>query len=1249
MKGYVLVFLAFAIVVSCVFFLRPAETGHASTADPFDDIKPQYVQAAKFARSPKVSSLAAKPAFPGKKIKDPDSETVVLPSNQKADTVEAPGAVHDADAAPANPSVVPMPTPSLSFDGIYNTQNGETYGLYFIPSDTNGDVGQNHYVQATNALVRMFDKTGNPVTPPLRISDIFAPLGTLCATRNDAQPVVLYDTLADRWLLSQYCQAFPPFRQMVAVSQTGDPTGAWNLYEFVMPNNRLNDYTKFGVWTDGYYMTDDEFVGDEFRGNGLFAFDRQKMLSGDPTAGYVYFNVPSPVTVRQSSFLPADLDGYNPPPPGSPNVFASYSANEYGQPADALRLFNFHADFQNPALSTFSERAGSPLPVAAFDPTSPNGRADIAVPSPGEMLDSESDRLMYRVAYRNFGDHESLVINQTVRMDPVGFPYRAGVRLYELQSSGGGPYAVHEQSTLSDPVSSLWMAGAAQDNQGNIAAEYSIADAMKPPSIEYRGKLASEPAGTFRTPAVLIPGTGVQTALGYRWGDYTGMTVDPVDDCTFWMTNQYYTAESQAESPFSWLTRIGKFKFDECTAAPKATFTGMVTNAVTSQPVAGARVTASAYRRDTSASGSYGNMLVLPGTYTLTASAKGYISQSFELSITNGQVVTQNFQLQPVPEIGSTGASIASESCAPNHAPDPGEMVTMNVSLRNTGAAATQNLTAALIRSGGVLEPGPAQNYGALAVNGAAVSRPFTFRVAPGIGCGGTVTLTLSLTDGAVSRGTVSIPLQVGTPKIAFQENFDRAARPSLPAGWTTSATGGQTIWTSTNARSESAPNSMFSPDPFQVGVNEVVSPAFAITSPNAKVSFRNWYELETTFLRNRLYDGAVLEIKIGTSDWQDILAAGGVFETGGYDDGLIDSCCQNPLMGRRGWSGRSGVNLTSEFITSRAKLPAAAAGQNVQLRWRVGTDVGTFREGMYIDDLVVTDGFTCACGSFAATRPPFDFDGDGKTDLSVFHPTDTPGAPDFSVRNSSNNGLQEITWGSSGDTAAVADFDGDGKADVAVFRPSEGNWYALRSSDAAVIALHFGLSGDRPVPADYDGDGRADIAVFRLAEGNWYYLRSSDGQFFGGHWGANGDLPVQGDYDGDGKADLAVFRPSDGAWYILGSTQGYFAQHFGLTGDKPVAGDFDGDGKSDFVVFRPSDKIWYLLRSDLGFTAVNFGLATDTPLQVDLDGDGSRDIAVYRAAGNSWFYLRSSDGVFAAGNFGSAGDTPVPSIYVGP
>jgi hypothetical protein len=339
------------------------------------------------------------------------------------------------------------------------------------------------------------------------------------------------------------------------------------------------------------------------------------------------------------------------------------------------------------------------------------------------------------------------------------------------------------------------------------------------------------------------------------------------------------------------------------------------------------------------------------------------------LTLTNGQTATQNFALQPAAVIENGGVQISSESCGVNGGPEPGETVTYAVALRNTGLRDTTSLTATLLATGGVTNPGGPQTYGVLAVNGPAITRPFSFTVSSGVTCGALVTMTLQLQDGAENLGAISINLQTGTPKIAFRQNFDRNQQAQLPPRWTQSEIRlnpideppGDRNWRIGTARSSSGLKSAFSPDPIYPGVNEMVTPVFRIATQGARLTFRNWYELETTFLRNRLYDGSVLEIKIGSSDWQDILAAGGAFESGGYD-GTIDGCCQNPLAGHLGWSGRSGINQVSEFITTSARLPAAAAGQTVQLRWRVGTDIGTFREGQYIDDILVTDGFTCSC-----------------------------------------------------------------------------------------------------------------------------------------------------------------------------------------------------------------------------------------------------------------------------------------------
>ena len=214
------------------------------------------------------------------------------------------GAVSDPDAAIAIDSGIPMPASELDFDGLSSNDNAAAYGFRVFPPDTNGDVGPNHFVQAVNTLFRVYDKKGNPETPPLKISSLFEPLGTVCASRDDGDPIVLYDTLADRWYISQFCKNAPPFRQMLAVSRTGDPTGEYFVYEFVMPNVKQNDYPKLGVWHDAIYMSTDEFFGGDYAGSGAFAFEREKLLAGDPAASYIYFDLASPTTIRLGGILP---------------------------------------------------------------------------------------------------------------------------------------------------------------------------------------------------------------------------------------------------------------------------------------------------------------------------------------------------------------------------------------------------------------------------------------------------------------------------------------------------------------------------------------------------------------------------------------------------------------------------------------------------------------------------------------------------------------------------------------------------------------------------------------------------------------------------------------------------------------------------------------------------------------------------------------------------------------------------------
>jgi hypothetical protein len=328
--------------------------------------------------------------------------------------------------------------------------------------------------------------------------------------------------------------------------------------------------------------------------------------------------------------------------------------------------------------------------------------------------------------------------------------------------------------------------------------------------------------------------------------------------------------------------------------------------------------------------------------------------QDFALVVYNGNTAV-------IPVVGPSGQAITSESCSPsNGVLDPAETVTVNLSLTNSGTAATNgNVIATLQTSGGVTAPGAAQDFGPLGINGSA-TRPFTFTVNPAQVCGSTVTATLALSDGGGSLGTVSYTFQVGTLSVSLAENFDGVTVPALPANWTAAVSAGGTAWVSQASTPDTAPNSVFAPDPNIVTDNILTSPIIYATGPG-QVTFRNNYNTENTF------DGGVLEISINEGPWQDIVTAGGSFTAGGYNGTLSTNVSfQNPLVGRAAWTGNSGG-----YITTTANLPAAATGNFFRLRWRLGTDNAVAGTGWRIDSVQVSAGFLC-CGQSVAPAPAF-------------------------------------------------------------------------------------------------------------------------------------------------------------------------------------------------------------------------------------------------------------------------------------
>ncbi len=475
-----------------------------------------------------------------------DLKVIPLPSGFKPSSEPDTVLQKNATGAPSGPATT-GPTAGLNFEGLGT--GFPNFPVHVAPPDTNGAVGLTQYVQWVNLSFVIFDKaTGNVALGPMAGNTLWQGFGGGCEVDNDGDPIVTYDKLADRWVFSQLVVRNQPFLQCVAVSTTPDATGTYNRYSFQYSN--FNDYPKMGVWPDAYYVTFNIFDANfNFSGADACAYDRNAMLNGQ-AATQVCFQQTSTV----GSLLPADLDGRVPPPAGSPNFMMDFGAN-------SLNLYKFHVDFVTPANSTFTGPVN--IPVAPFTPFCPQVRGCVPQP-PGDAtrLDSLGDRLMYRLAYRNFGDHESLVVNHSVVADPTN--QNSGVRWYEIQNPNGAAPTVAQQSTFAPDAGYRWMGSVAMDVSGDLAVGYSVVNSTSVPplfpSVAFAARAAADPVSTLQAETSLVTGAGSQKFGLTRWGDYSAMQVDPQDDCTFWYTTEYL----QNSGSFNWNTRIASFKFTDC-------------------------------------------------------------------------------------------------------------------------------------------------------------------------------------------------------------------------------------------------------------------------------------------------------------------------------------------------------------------------------------------------------------------------------------------------------------------------------------------------------------------------------------------------------------------------------------------------------------------------------------------------------------------------------------------------------------
>ncbi|MBI2382035.1 MAG: proprotein convertase P-domain-containing protein [Gammaproteobacteria bacterium] len=545
---------------------RPVATGQALDALAREAALVAHKQAA----SQPVAPTAGDSPREILNITVPEFMRAVKPVKTKADPLAAKqraAAKRWFEASRITGQSVNAPGVLISAPGYSSDNNAAINGGRVAPPDTNGDVGPQHYVQYVNLGWLALNKTdGSIASGPHKGNTFWAGFGGVCETANAGDPIVLYDHLSGRWMFSQ----FTPItggkgHQCFAISKTGQPFPSagesaadhYHRYDFIVDDNGFNDYPKIGLWTDGYYMTTNHFNASltSYTGTRVTVFDRAKMVAGDASAGFVQFDMG---TNDSFSIQPAHLEGLDTPPAGTCGLLVHASDAEIFRSAadpDTYRLWRACADFATPGNSTITEQ---PRIVASeFD-----GELcgfDECIPQPtGQSLDTLSQFTMYRFTARYFpGSGLKGVISHSVDLGAN----KAGVRWAEfnLDAAGTGHSLADEGTIDMGDSQNRWMPAAGMDASGNLGFVYSRGNASTFASVYYTGREVGDPAGTVKPEASCVDATGGQTGAS-RWGDYASMSIDPVDQCTFWMTNEYV----ETTGTFDWNTRVCSFRFENC-------------------------------------------------------------------------------------------------------------------------------------------------------------------------------------------------------------------------------------------------------------------------------------------------------------------------------------------------------------------------------------------------------------------------------------------------------------------------------------------------------------------------------------------------------------------------------------------------------------------------------------------------------------------------------------------------------------
>jgi Carboxypeptidase regulatory-like domain len=807
---------------------------------------------------------------------------------------------------PSTSESAPAPAPIANFAGL-DLQN---FGAGW-PPDTNGDVGPNHYIQVVNTSVGIFDKATGARLVGVSFDTFFqASPDSACRTLNFGDPVALYDPMADRWLVTDFAFAnpnpgFPPYYQCIAVSQSGDPvSGGWYFYQLRADTGPLvgylNDYPKLGVWPDGYYMTDNMFGPGGTFAVRLWALDRSSMLSGGPL-NEVHFDICQ--NGACGSFLPGNVRG-TAPPGGTPEFFATAGA------PDHIDLYRFHVDWTTPANSTLTGPIA--VPVAQF-----SGVGQVPAMG-GSQLDSLSFRLMMQLQYRNFGDHEALFVTHSIDVDG-----RAAARWYEIRDPAGTPTLFQEGDQSLPDGRHRWMGSIAADQDGNLALGYSVSSSSMFPAIRYAGRRVGEVLGQLpQTETELVAGGGAQTNTS-RWCDYSAMSVDPTDDCTFWYTTEYYVT-----SGANWQTRIGSFKFPSC-GQSLGTLDGQVVDSVTSGPIPNAPVTVDGTESLSTVADGAGNysLDVLPGTYTLTAGPvpPGYPASNSvpNVAVTAGNTTTTDIPLDPVPflDAGTVSLDDSGSGGNGNGFAEPGESgIHLTVELENIGAATSHSVSTVLsTATGGVTITQPDSGYPDIpGGSSAANSTDYVFSLDSAFPCGDAIAFHLAVTsDEGSFSGDVSVPTGILEPRVTvLADDFESGAN-----GWTTG--GSPNTWALTTESSNSPTHSW-------------------TDSPGA-----NYLNNTNSWLISPVFDlGGRANVRLSASYTWDLES--------GYDYVYV----QYSTNGGTSWVSTPLASFNgsqSAWTPVDTDAPALDGITSARVRFRLQSDGGVVADGIHVDDFSLT------------------------------------------------------------------------------------------------------------------------------------------------------------------------------------------------------------------------------------------------------------------------------------------------------